>query len=166
MMHHSDGGDTGMPHGNANALIRSDDTPSMPGHQMGADVTRPQVIAVTTLTALAFIAGILWSVSHANLTIGAHDVASAVMAPGMITTRDTPAEAMRDMSAVNPNAVRYVAPADARGDQTLEPRIEDGVKVFDLEASAIEWHILPNVPVLAYAFNNQVPGPRLRVTEG
>ena len=88
------------------------------------------------------------------------------MAPGMIMTRDTPAEAMRDMAAVNPNAVSYVAPADARGDQPLEPRIENGVKVFDLEASVIEWHILPNVPVMAYAFNGQVPGPRLRVTEG
>ena len=37
------------------------------------------------------------------------------------------------MAAVDPDAVRYTAPADARGDQTLEPRIEDGVKVFDLE---------------------------------
>jgi hypothetical protein len=25
---------------------------------------------------------------------------------------------------------------------------------------------LPDQPVLAYAFNNQVPGPRIRVTEG
>lgn len=165
MMHHPSD-QPGMSHGNTNPLIRADDMPTMAGHQMGSDVTRPQIAAVTILTLLAFIAGILWSVSHANLTIGAHEVAGAVMPPGMITTRDTPAEAMRDMSAVNPNAVSYVAPADARGDQTLEPRIEDGVKVFDLEASVIEWHILPNVSVLAYAFNNQVPGPRLRVTEG
>jgi FtsP/CotA-like multicopper oxidase with cupredoxin domain len=115
---------------------------------------------------LALIAGILWSANYANLTIGSHDVAGAVMAPGMIMTRDTPAEAMRDMAAVNPDFLRYTAPMDARGDQPLEPRIEDGVKVFDLETSAIEWYILPNEPVLAYAFNNQVPGPRIRVTEG
>ena len=48
----------------------------------------------------------------------------------------------------------------------LEPRIEDGVKVFDLEASVIRWNILPDVTVDAYAFNRQVPGPRIRVTEG
>ena len=48
----------------------------------------------------------------------------------------------------------------------LEPRIEDGVKVFDLETSVIEWNILPDEPVMAYAFNQQVPGPRIRVTEG
>jgi FtsP/CotA-like multicopper oxidase with cupredoxin domain len=73
---------------------------------------------------------------------------------------------MKDMAAVDPDAVRYAAPAAARGDQTLEPRLENGVKVFDLEATAIEWSILPDERVMAYAFNGQVPGPRLRVTEG
>ena len=88
------------------------------------------------------------------------------MAPGMIMGRDTPAEAMRDMAAVDPGDVDYMAPADARGDQPLEPRIEDGVKVFDLDISVIEWNILPDERVMAYAFNRQVPGPRIRVTEG
>jgi FtsP/CotA-like multicopper oxidase with cupredoxin domain len=149
-------------------LIRPDGPSDMAGgmHQMGADVTRPQIAAVIVLSLLALIAGLLWSTNYANLTLGAHDVAGAVMAPGMIMTRDTPGEAMRDMAAVDPNAVRYVAPADARGDQTLQPRLEDGWKVFDLETSVIEWNILPDVPTLAYAFNNQVPGPRIRVTEG
>jgi FtsP/CotA-like multicopper oxidase with cupredoxin domain len=153
----------------SNHLIRSEaqvDAPGMASHQMGTNVTRLQIAAVTALTTLALVAGILWSAAHANLTIGSHDVRNVVMAPGMIMTRDTPAGAMRDMAAVNPNAVRYLAPANARGDQPLEPRIEDGVKVFDLEASVIEWYILPDEPVLAYAFNGQVPGPRLRVTEG
>jgi FtsP/CotA-like multicopper oxidase with cupredoxin domain len=58
------------------------------------------------------------------------------------------------------------APTDARGDQTLEPRLEDGVKIFDLDVSVIEWNILPDEQVEAYAFNRQVPGPRIRVTEG
>ena len=133
---------------------------------MAADVTRPQIAAVSVLSLLALIAGLLWSAHYGNLTLGVHDVQGAVMAPGMIMTRDTPAESMRDMAAVDPNAVRFIAPADARGDQELVPRIEDGVKVFDLEASVIEWHILPDEPVLAYAFNHQVPGPRIRVTEG
>ena len=133
---------------------------------MGADVTRLQIAAVSVLSTLALIAGLLWSANYGNLTLGADDVEGAVMAPGMIMTRDTPGEAMRDMAAVDPDAVRFIAPVDARGDQELAPRIEDGVKVFDLETSVIEWNILPNEPVLAYAFNGQVPGPRLRVTEG
>lgn len=44
--------------------------------------------------------------------------------------------------------------------------MEDGVKVFDIEASVIRWHILPGERVEAYAYNRQVPGPRLAVTEG
>jgi manganese oxidase len=135
-------------------------------HEMRSDVTRPQLVAVSVLTLLALVAALLWSASYANLGIGADDVEGAIMPPGMIMTRDTPAEAMRDMAAVDPGAVRYEAPADTRGDQPLAPRVEGGVKVFDLEASAIEWNILPDVRVMAYAFNRQVPGPRLRVTEG
>jgi FtsP/CotA-like multicopper oxidase with cupredoxin domain len=135
-------------------------------HGMQSDVTRPQLVAVSALTVLALVAALLWSASYANLTIGADDVDGAIMPPGMIMGRDTPAEAMRDMAAVDPGAVEYTAPAAARGDQPLEPRLEDGVKVFELEASVIEWNILPDERVMAYAFNRQVPGPRIRVTEG
>jgi FtsP/CotA-like multicopper oxidase with cupredoxin domain len=138
------------------------------GHQMSmqTDVTRPQIAVVAVLTTLALVAAILWSASYANLSIGADDVDGAVMPPGMIMTRDMPAAAMRDMAAVDPDEVSYTAPRDAKGDQPLEPRIEDGVKVFDLETSVIEWNILPDERVMAYAFNRQVPGPRIRVTEG
>lgn len=89
-----------------------------------------------------------------------------VMPPGMIMTDDTSMEAMRDMAAVDLSKISYTAPADARGDQPLEPRIENGVKVFDMDVSLIKWNILPNKQVAAYAFNRQVPGPRIRVTEG
>jgi manganese oxidase len=138
------------------------------GHQMAmhSDVTKPQIAVVAVVTTLALVAAIIWCASYANLSIGAHDVKGVVMPPGMIMTRDMPAAAMRDMAAIVPNEVDYTAPRDAKGDQLLEPRIEDGVKVFDLEASVIEWNILPDVRVMAYAFNRQVPGPRLRVTEG
>ena len=38
--------------------------------------------------------------------------------------------------------------------------------MFDIEASAIRWNILPDVAVQAYAYNHQIPGPRLELTEG
>ena len=41
----------------------------------------------------------------------------------MITTADTTAEAMRDMAAVDPHTVTAEAPAAARGDQPLVPRL-------------------------------------------
>ena len=135
-------------------------------HEMKTDVTRPQLVAVSILSVLALVAGLIWSAMYANLRIGSHDVDGAIMPPGMIMTRDMPAEAMKDMAAVDPRDVSYVAPFDAQGAQVLEPTIEDGVKVFELELSVIEWSILPDETVMAYAINRQVPGPTIRVTEG
>lgn len=89
-----------------------------------------------------------------------------VMPPGMIMSADMPMEAMRDMAAVDTSKITFTAPATARGDQPLTPRIENGVKVFTLDASLIKWNILPQVQVAAYAFNRQVPGPRIRITQG
>lgn len=129
-------------------------------------VTRPQIVAMAFLSVVALAAGIGWSASTSNLGIGARDVAGAIMPPGMVSSRDTPAQAMRDMSAVDPSTVSYRAPADARGDQPLEARMENGVKVYDLETSVIEWNILDYERVMAYAFNRQVPGPRITLTQG
>src|SRR5687768_12902011 len=91
------------------------------GMEMRSDVTGPQLAAVTVLSVLVLVAALLWSASYANLSIGADDVDGAIMPPGMIMTSDMPAEAMVDMAAVDPGDVDYTAPADARGDQPLEP---------------------------------------------
>lgn len=128
--------------------------------------TRSQMIAVALATVLALAAGITFAAAYTNLRLSARDVGGAIMPPGMIMNYDTPGQAMRDMAAVNPRDVSYTAPIDAKGDQALEPRIENGVKVFDLEVSVIQWNILPYERVMAYAFNRQVPGPRIRVKEG
>lgn len=139
---------------------------ALKAEEMAFRVTRPQLVAVAMLSVLALIAGLLFSASYANLGIGARDVDGAVMAPGMIMTRDMPAAAMRDMAAVDPGDVTYQAAADARGDQPLEPRMEGDVKVFDLTAEVITWNILSYERMFAYAINGQVPGPRIRLTEG
>jgi FtsP/CotA-like multicopper oxidase with cupredoxin domain len=129
-------------------------------------VTRPQLAATVAMSLVALAAGLVLSASIANLGIGARDVDGAVMPPGMIMTRDTPARAMRDMAAVDPDALTYRAPVDARGDQPLEPTMDGEVKVFELETAVIEWNILDYERVMAYAFNHQVPGPRIRLTQG
>lgn len=128
--------------------------------------TPPQLRAVALASVLALTAAVTFCAFRANLTLSARDVGGAVMPPGMAMSYDTPGGSMRDMAAVDPRNVSYTAPSDARGDQPLEPRVENGVKVFDLEASVIKWNILPDVQVTAYAFNRQVPGPRIRITEG
>lgn len=128
--------------------------------------TTPQLVSTALVSLVALVAAVLFSASSVNLSLGARDVGGLVMPPAMIMTRDTPGQAMADMAAVDPTTVSYRAPVDARGDQPLEARIEDGVKVYDLEASVIEWNILPYERVVAYAFNRQVPGPRITLTEG
>ena len=135
-------------------------------HEMKPDVTRPQLAVVGLLTVLALVASVVIPAMFVNLTYSAEEVGGAIMPPGMVMSRDTPAAAMREMAAVEPEEVSYTAPTEARGDRPLEPRVENGVKVFDLNVSVIEWNILPDEQVEAYAFNRQVPGPRLRVTEG
>jgi FtsP/CotA-like multicopper oxidase with cupredoxin domain len=129
--------------------------------------TPPQIFVVSMLTTLALIGGVIFSAGYANLTLSARDVGGLVMPPGMIMTRETSAEAMRDMAAVDPRDVESVAPATAQGDQLLQPTLgANGEKIFNLEASVIRWNVLPDTQVLAYAFNDQLPGPRIRVTEG
>jgi manganese oxidase len=135
-------------------------------HDIKPEVTRPQLAVVGLLTVLALVASVLIPAMFVNLTYSAEEVGGAIMPPGMVMSRDTPAAAMREMAAVDPGEVSYEAPARARGDGTLEPRIEGGVKVFDLGVSVIGWNILPDQGVEAYAFNRQVPGPRIRLTEG
>jgi FtsP/CotA-like multicopper oxidase with cupredoxin domain len=131
-----------------------------------ANPTRSQLVALTGCTLLLLFAGMFVPAAFVNMGVSAEEVKGSIMPPGMIMTASTPADAMRDMAAADPRLVRYRAPIAERGDQLLRPRIENGVKVYHLDASVIRWNILPNVPVTAYAINQQVPGPRLEFTEG
>ena len=79
------------------------------------------------------------------------------------------------MMAENPEASHMMEPITApniepatetEGGQPLEFREENGVKVFELTAKAVEWNILDNVSVAAFTYNGTVPGPMIRVTEG
>lgn len=136
------------------------------GHMMASDVTRPQLTAVAGISVLALALGMAAPANWVNLTLSARDVAGAIMPPGMIMDRDTPAAAMLDMSAVHPRLITANYGLDARGDSVLKPLMDGDTKVFNLETSVVRWTILPGVTVDAYAFNGQVPGPRLQMSEG
>jgi FtsP/CotA-like multicopper oxidase with cupredoxin domain len=136
------------------------------GGSMRADVTRPQLVTITLFTLLMLAGGMTLPGAFVNLRLSAHDVRGAIMPPGMIMTQETTAAAMLDMAAVDPRDVTATYGLEKRGAQPLEPRIDSGVKVFDLETSVIRWQILPAVSVNAYAFNGQVPGPTLRFRKG
>lgn len=136
------------------------------GQDMRPDVTRPQLAAVSLFTILMLVSGMTLPALSVNMRLSARDVGGAIMPPGMIMGWDTPGQAMRDMSAIHPKYIQHVAAPHARGDVPLEPALVDGIKVFKLEVGVVRWHILPDVQVEGYAFNQQIPGPRLRVTEG
>ena len=161
--HEQTGHDAGG-HGTGHALDAAEEHPRR--HEIESEITAPQLTAVAGVTALMLLAGLVVPGFHVNLSLSAHDVGGRIMPPGMIMDFDTPAAAMRDMSAIHPRQVAYQAGKDARGDTVLEARIENGVKVFDIEASVIRWTILDGVEVDAYAFNRLVPGPRLQLVEG
>lgn len=136
------------------------------GHQMQPDVTRPQLVAVGLVSGLALLLGLTWPGTRVNVGIAAHEVGSAIMPPGMIMTADTPAESMRDMADVDPRGFQFRAPVGERGDQTLSPTIQGGVKRYTMTVSAGQWFILKDRAVGAYAVNGQVPGPRLDLEQG
>jgi hypothetical protein len=135
-------------------------------HEMRSQTTRPQLTVVTIITVLALITGVLIPANLVNLSLSAEDVRGVIMPPGMVMASDTRGEAMREMGAVDPDLIGYRAPLNVRGDRPLRPEVVDEVKVFRLEASVIEWTILSGQRMAAYAFNRQVPGPRIHVTEG
>jgi FtsP/CotA-like multicopper oxidase with cupredoxin domain len=136
------------------------------GHQMKSDATLPQIAALSGVSALALVIGMVAPANWVNLRLSAHEVGGLIMPRGMIMDRDTPADAMRDMSFADPRKVTATYDLDVRGDQELPFRMEGDVKVFDLTASVIRWTILPGVTVDAYAYDGQIPGPRIRIRQG
>ncbi|MBY5758976.1 multicopper oxidase domain-containing protein [Rhizobium leguminosarum] len=136
------------------------------GHDMVPDAPVPQLAAVGGVSLMLLLFGMVAPANWVNMTLSARDVGGAIMPPGMIMDRDTPAEAMLDMAAIHPRYITATYGLDTRGDRALEPRIEDGVKVFDIETKVVRWTILPGITVDAYTFNGQLPGPRIQTREG
>lgn len=64
--------------------------------------------------------------------------------------------------------LEFPAETEGIGNQVLEPTEirGDGTKVFDLEASIIEWEVAPGEFVDAWAYNGMVPGPWIKLDLG
>ena len=61
----------------------------------------------------------------------------------------------------------FPAKTEGLGAQDLAPEVlADGTKVFRLTASEIDWEVEPGKVVKAMAYNEQVPGPTIRVGVG
>jgi manganese oxidase len=72
-----------------------------------------------------------------------------------------------EMDAMHEAGVKsFPAKSAGKGNQLLQPRLEGGVKVFELTAAKIQWETEAGKSVEAWAYNQQVPGPQIRVREG
>jgi len=133
---------------------------------MKSPATRPQIAALSLVSVFALVTGMLAPWNWINMRLSARDVGGAIMPPGMVMERDLSGDAMRDMAAADPNKVSARYGVDARGDQPLAFRMENGIKVFDLTTSVVKWSIMPGVTVDAYAYNGMIPGPRIHIRQG
>lgn len=60
----------------------------------------------------------------------------------------------------------FPAKTEGLGAQPMQPKVIAGVKVFELTAREVQWEVEPGVKRTAFAYDGQVPGPTIRVTEG
>jgi len=89
-------------------------------------------------------------------SMGAHDTAA--------TSAAATADAMDAMHEKGIKA--FPAKTAGKGNQLFVPRMDNGVKVFELTAKKIQWETEPGHVVEAWAYNDQVPGPQIRIREG
>jgi FtsP/CotA-like multicopper oxidase with cupredoxin domain len=93
------------------------------------------------------------------------DHAGGTMAPNpAVPSVSAQAEEMDRMHEAGIKA--FPAKTAGKGNVLLAPRMDGGVKVYELEASKISWEVEPGKQVPAWAYNGQVPGPQIRVREG
>ena len=91
-------------------------------------------------------------------TMGAHDTAKP--AAGTLSAAD-------QMDAMHEKGIKsFPAKTAVHGNQLLDPKIVNGVKVYELTATEMQWETEPGKMVSAMAYNGQVPGPQIRVREG
>ncbi len=60
----------------------------------------------------------------------------------------------------------FPAKTEGKGNQVLKPRIEKGVKIYQLTCQKVQWEVEVGKRVEAWTYNGCVPGPQIRVKEG
>jgi FtsP/CotA-like multicopper oxidase with cupredoxin domain len=105
--------------------------------------------------------------SAAQTTVAAggdHSGGTTAPHPAPAATAAMTADAMDAMHEKGVKA--FPAKTEGKGNQVMAPRMDGTVKVFELTAKEVQWETKPGTRVKAWAYNGQVPGPQIRVTEG
>jgi len=98
--------------------------------------------------------------THEDAANGTH----AATTPAAAGTAQADWEEMDRMHEAGIKA--FPAKTAGLGNQPLAPRGENGVKAFDLVCKVVQWEVAPGQTVEAWCYNEQVPGPEIRVVEG
>jgi FtsP/CotA-like multicopper oxidase with cupredoxin domain len=117
----------------------------------------------------AAVAGVATACSPDKATPAAAQTTTPGQTGGTMGAHDTAANAaaVADMDAMHEKGMKaFPAKTAGKGNQLLEPRMEGRVKVFDLTAKKIQWEVEPGRMVEAWTYNDQLPGPQIRVREG
>ena len=87
-------------------------------------------------------------------TVGAADHSGGTMAPNPAPV--SPAAAAEAMDKMHEAGVKaFPAKTAGKGNQLLSPRIERGVKIYELTARKIRWETMPGQTVEAWAYNDR-----------
>jgi FtsP/CotA-like multicopper oxidase with cupredoxin domain/plastocyanin len=100
----------------------------------------------------------------AGMTGMLHVVEAGAAVPAAPPSSGTPKD-MDEVMAARTKA--FPAKTKGTGAQEMAPTVlADGTKEFDLRASEFDWEIEPGKTVKAWGYNEQVPGPTIRVGVG
>jgi FtsP/CotA-like multicopper oxidase with cupredoxin domain len=87
--------------------------------------------------------------------------------PAPAPTAASAASAADAMDSMHEAGIKaFPAKTSGKGNQLLQPTIEGGVKTYRLTSKKIQWETAPGQMVEAWAYNEQIPGPQIRVKEG
>src|SRR5262245_60904282 len=98
---------------------------------------------------------------QSSTAAGEHNLQTTPAPSGTMT-----ADEMDAMHEAGVKAFVAGVKTEGQGNQPLAPRLENGVKVFELTCAPLSWEYDAGMRADAWAYNGQVPGPELRVTEG
>ena len=131
---------------------------------LGSTTSRRGFFRTTALTALA--AGVATACKGDATPVAAAAAVDPHSMGGAMGASNTTAAADA-MDAMHEKGIKaFPAKTAGKGNQLLAPRVEKGVKIFDLTAKKIRWETEPGKTVEAWAYNEQIPGPQIRVTQG